>query len=52
MKYYRRFGEWLFRFASSQENIDRVAKWLCWTVVVLAAFVLATVLFVTLARRR
>ena len=51
MKYYRRFGEWLFRFASSQENIDRVAKWLCWTVVVLVAFVLAAVLFVTLARR-
>lgn len=48
MKYYRRFGEWLFRFASSQENVDRVAMWLCWTViVVVGAFVLAIVLFAT-----
>jgi hypothetical protein len=51
MKYYRRFGEWLYRFASSQENIDRVAKWLGWTVAVVVALFLPTVLFFTLARR-
>lgn len=48
MKYYRRFGEWLFRFASSQENVDRVAKWLYRTIVVVVG---AFVLFVTLTQR-
>jgi hypothetical protein len=36
MKWPTHFSEWLLRFASSQKNIDCVAKWLGGTVAVLA----------------
>jgi hypothetical protein len=36
MKWSARFSEWLLRFASSQKNIDWVAKWVGGTVAVLA----------------
>lgn len=37
MKRANHLAEWLFRFASSQRNIDRVAMWLGGTVSLVAA---------------
>lgn len=41
VNHYHRFSDWLFRFASSQENIDRVAVRLTWLTVVLIAITIA-----------
>lgn len=37
MKWANHLAEWLFRFASSQRNIDRVAMWLGGTVALVDA---------------
>lgn len=50
MKRSNGFSEWLLRFASSQENIDRVAKWVGGTVSGLA-LALAVAVMVMLIRR-
>ncbi|WP_218001592.1 hypothetical protein [Paraburkholderia acidipaludis] len=50
MKWPRKFAEWLFRFASSQENIDRVAFWLGGTVSILGLAVAVVVLVAIILR--
>lgn len=43
MRCYRRLGEFLLSFASSQKNLDRVAVWFGGTVAVLAAILAGAV---------
>jgi hypothetical protein len=45
-----RFGEWLFHFASSQKNIDRVAMWLGGTICILGAALAVTFIVMLLLR--
>lgn len=41
MKHYRRICDWLFQFASSWENIDRLASRLTWVSVALGVVTIA-----------
>ena len=51
MKRPYRLTEWILRFASSQQNVDRVAIWLGGTVSAIAA-IFAIVLFAALVFKR
>ncbi|WP_322050554.1 hypothetical protein [Paraburkholderia bannensis] len=46
MKHYRRFGDWFFQFASSQENIDCLATCMTRIVAVLGTITIALFLVV------
>lgn len=50
MNCYRRLGESLLRFASSQKNVDRVAIWLGGTVAVLASMLAGAIAIMLLLR--
>jgi hypothetical protein len=50
MKWPNKLAEWLFRFASSQENVDRVAFWLGGTASILGLAVAIVVLAAILLR--
>lgn len=50
MNCYRRLGESLLRFASSQKNVDRVAIWLGGTVAVLASILAGAIAIMLLLR--
>jgi hypothetical protein len=50
VKAFTRLSEWLFRFASSQKNIDCVVKWLSGTAVVLGLVCALAVLIAIIVR--
>ena len=50
MKWAKHCAEWLFHFASSQSNIDRVAMWLGGTASILPATLAVTVIVILLPR--